>query len=52
LRTLKAYRPETANEKGKKHLPFGVYGEVIEPGTVVIGDGAEVVELSLLEQSA
>src|SRR5512132_2165222 len=52
LRTLKAYRPETANEKGKRHLPFGVYGEVIEPGTVLVGDGAEVVELSLLEQSA
>jgi uncharacterized protein YcbX len=37
LRTLKAYRPETANEKGKKHLPFGVYGEVVEPGRVAVG---------------
>ena len=52
LRTLKAYRVETANEKGKKHLPFGVYGEVIEPGRVALGDAAEVVELSLLGRTA
>lgn len=52
LRTIKTYRPETTNEKGKKHLPFGVYGEVIEPGTVMLGDPVEVVELSLLEQTA
>ena len=52
LRTLNAYRPETANEKGKKHLPFGVYGEVVEPGKVAVGDPVEVVELSLLEQTA
>jgi uncharacterized protein YcbX len=37
LRTIRAYRPETANEKGKRHLPFGVYGEVIEPGRVAVG---------------
>ena len=52
LRTLNAYRPETANEKGKKHLPFGVYGEVVEPGEVALGDTVQVVELSLLEQTA
>jgi hypothetical protein len=52
LRTLNTYRPETANEKGKKHLPFGVYGEVVEPGNVAVGDPVEVVELSLLEQTA
>jgi uncharacterized protein YcbX len=52
LRTLKAYRPETANEKGKKHLPFGVYGEVIEPGNVAVGHPVEVVDLGLLEQTA
>jgi MOSC domain-containing protein len=52
LRTLKAYRPETENEKGKRHLPFGVYGEVVEPGKVALGDTVEVVELSLLEQTA
>ena len=52
LRTIKAYRSETANEKGKNHLPFGVYGEVIEPGKVSLGDTVEVVELSLLEQTA
>ena len=38
LRTIKAYRLETANEKGKKHLPFGIYGEVLEPGRVAVGD--------------
>jgi uncharacterized protein YcbX len=38
LRTIKAYRPETANEKGKPHLPFGIYGEVVEPGRVAVGD--------------
>jgi uncharacterized protein YcbX len=52
LRTIKAYRAETANEKGKKHLPFGVYGEVVEPGRVAVGDSVEVVELSLLERTA
>jgi uncharacterized protein YcbX len=52
LRTIKTYRRETANEKGKKHLPFGVYGEVVEPGKVALGDDVEVVELSLLEQTA
>jgi uncharacterized protein len=52
LRTINAYRPETANEKGKKHLPFGVYGEVVEPGNVAVGAPVEVVELSLLEQTA
>jgi uncharacterized protein YcbX len=41
LRTINAYRPETANEKGKKHLPFGVYGEVLEPGRVTVGDQVE-----------
>jgi uncharacterized protein len=52
LRTLKAYRLETANEKGKTHLPFGVYGEVAEAGQVALGDAVEVVELSVLEQTA
>ena len=44
LRTLAAYRPMTANEAGKKHLAFGVYGEVVEPGTVALGDRVEAVE--------
>ena len=52
LRTLKAYRPETANEKGKKHLPFGVYGEVLEAGKVAVGDPVELMQLSLFEQTA
>jgi uncharacterized protein YcbX len=41
LRTIKQYRAETANEKGKRHLPFGVYGEVLEPGRVAVGDAVE-----------
>jgi uncharacterized protein YcbX len=41
LRTIKEYRAETANEKGKKHLPFGVYGEVVEPGRVAVGARVE-----------
>jgi uncharacterized protein YcbX len=41
LKTLAAYRPVTANEAGKKHLAFGVYGEVVEPGRVAVGDGVE-----------
>ena len=41
LKTLAAYRPVTANEAGKKHLAFGVYGEVVEPGRVAVGDTVE-----------
>ena len=48
LRTISAYRDLTENEAGKKHIPFGVYGEVVEPGRVALGDAAHVVELSLL----
>jgi uncharacterized protein YcbX len=52
LKTIRAYREVTANEAGKKHLPFGVYGEVVEPGHVRVGNAVDVVELSLLEQTA
>jgi uncharacterized protein YcbX len=41
LRTIRQYRGETANEKGKKHIPFGVYGEVVAPGRVAVGDTVE-----------
>jgi len=41
LRTIRQYRGETANENGKKHIPFGVYGEVVEPGRVAVGDAVE-----------
>jgi uncharacterized protein YcbX len=51
LRTIGAYRPAGTNENGNKHLPFGVYGEVVEPGKVAVGDAVVVVELSLLEQT-
>jgi uncharacterized protein YcbX len=43
LRTLKSYRAVTHNEVGKKHLAFGVYGEVVEPGRVAVGDEVEVL---------
>jgi MOSC domain-containing protein len=41
LRTIRQYRGETANESGKRHIPFGVYGEVVEPGRVAVGDAVE-----------
>jgi uncharacterized protein YcbX len=52
LRTLAAYRPTTETEAGSKYLPFGVFGEVVEPGLVAVGDSVEVVEPSRLEQTA
>jgi uncharacterized protein YcbX len=51
LRTIAAYRGFTENEAGARHIPFGVYGEVAEPGRVTIGDAVEVVEPSLLDQT-
>jgi uncharacterized protein len=48
LRAISGYRELTANEAGKKHIPFGVFGEVVDPGRVAVGDTAEVMELSLL----
>jgi uncharacterized protein YcbX len=51
LRTISAYRAFTENEAGQRHIPFGVYGEVTEPGRVSVGDGVEVVEPSLLDQT-
>jgi uncharacterized protein YcbX len=51
LRTISAYRGFTENEAGKRHIPFGVYGEVTEPGRVTVGDGVELLELSLLDQT-
>lgn len=41
LRAISSYRPLTQNEAGKVHLPFGVYGEVIAPGRVRLGDPVE-----------
>jgi uncharacterized protein YcbX len=51
LRTISGYRGFTENEAGKRHIPFGVYGEVTEPGRVTVDDGVEVLELSLLDQT-
>jgi uncharacterized protein YcbX len=51
LRAIAGYRPMTHNEAGKEHIPFGVYGEVLEPGRVHLGDAVEPVELSLLDRA-
>jgi uncharacterized protein YcbX len=51
LRTISTYRGFTENEEGKRHIPFGIYGEVAEPGRVTIGDAVEVVELIPLDQT-
>jgi uncharacterized protein YcbX len=48
LRLISGYRELTTNETGKPHIPFGVFGEVVEPGRVAVGDTAEALEPSLL----
>jgi uncharacterized protein YcbX len=48
LRTIRSYRDWTENEAGKRHIPFGVFGEVTEPGAVAVGDAVDVVEQTLL----
>jgi MOSC domain-containing protein len=52
LRTISSYRGFTANENGDRHIPFGVYGEVLEPGRVVLGDSVQVVDAKLEAQTA
>jgi uncharacterized protein YcbX len=51
LRTISTYRGFTEDEEGKRHIPFGVYGEVLQPGRVMIGDAVEVVDPSLVDQT-
>jgi uncharacterized protein YcbX len=41
LHILKAYRGEVQSGEG---LPFGVYGEVVVPGEVVVGDPVRVLD--------
>jgi uncharacterized protein YcbX len=48
LRTIRGYRDWTENEAGKRHIPFGIFGEVTEPGRVAVGDQVDVVEQTLL----
>jgi MOSC domain-containing protein len=48
LRVLKDYRGLSADDE----LDFGIYGEVVEPGRVRVGDAVEPVELSLLDAAA
>ena len=52
LRTIDGYRSRTHNAKGKEHVPFGVYGEVLEPGRVALGDEVEAVQPGLLGATA
>jgi uncharacterized protein YcbX len=52
LWSISSYRGFTENEAGKRHIPFGVYGEVTEPGRVAVGATVEVVELSLVDKTA
>jgi uncharacterized protein YcbX len=47
LRTIAGYRRKQG-DPGEGNLPFGIYGEVVEPGRVALGSSVEVVELSLL----
>ena len=48
LRILNEYRGLNARHE----LAFGVYGEVLEPGRVRVGDPAEPLELRLLDTTA
>ena len=52
LRTIDGYRARTRNAAGKEHIPFGVYGEVVQAGAVRVGDPVELLELSLLDATA
>jgi uncharacterized protein YcbX len=52
LRTIDGYRARTANVAGKAHIPFGVYGEVVQAGVVRVGDPVAPVERSLLDATA
>ncbi len=48
LRTIATYRGFTENEAGQRHIPFGVFGEVAEPGRVAVGDAVAVMKPTLL----
>jgi uncharacterized protein YcbX len=52
LRTIDGYRGRTTNAVGKSHIPFGMYGEVLESGIVRVGDLVELLERSLLDATA
>jgi uncharacterized protein YcbX len=52
LRTIDAYRSRTNNVSGKEHIPFGVYGDVVQAGAVRVGDSVDVIDLSLLDATA
>ena len=48
LRVLNEYRGLSE----KRELPFGVYGEVLEPGRIHVGDAAEPFDFSFLDATA
>jgi uncharacterized protein YcbX len=48
LSVLHRYRGLNA----RRELDFGVYGEVLEPGRVLVGDSVEPVELGVLDSTA
>lgn len=52
LRTIAGYRRLTRNEVGKEHIPFGVFGEVVEPGRVTLGDAVQPLELGFSAPTA
>jgi uncharacterized protein YcbX len=52
LRAIESYRGFTAKRGGKRELDFGVYGGVVEPGVVRVGDEVQPLELSLLDATA
>lgn len=52
LRTIGSYRARTHNAAGNEHIPFGVYGDVVQAGVVRVGDPVESMEPSLLDATA
>ena len=45
LRAIRGYR----RREDERHLPFGIYGQVVEAGVVRVGDDVAPLELSLLD---
>jgi uncharacterized protein len=52
LRTIDGYRGRTTNAAGTAHIPFGMYGEILQAGVVRVGDPVELLERSLLDATA
>ncbi len=52
LRAIDAYRSRTDSAAAAGHIPFGVYGDVVEAGVVRVGDPVELIPLSVLDATA